>query len=671
MRDPSRADGLPPLPGVRESILVVEDEPAHAEAVARALEPLGDRYRVRVAGSLAEGRLAIAAELPMLVLCDLNLPDGKAFDLLLGSQRPAFPLLVLTSHGDERMAVHSIRSGALDYVVKSREAFSELPRTVTRALREWQLIDERSRAEQALRESEERFRVLFASAPDACLIHDLGGRVLDANLAADRLLSLHRGELLGRYWRELGLSDDQASAPLARLERQSRGQSTGPELLHWTAANGQRLELELRTVPLQLRGELAILATLQDVSSRNDTERARRRLEEQLHHALKMDAIGRLAGGIAHDFNNLLTAIGGYAGLLLAQEEPGGTRYTGLTEILNAAQRASGLTSQLLAFSRKQVIAPVVVDLNRQLSHSMRLIARLIGEHISLTFERDAAPCCAKIDPNQFEQVLINLAVNARDAMPSGGKLVVRTRLTEVRPGAAPHIDARPGMYAIVSVEDSGSGMSEETLNHLFEPFFTTKELGRGTGLGLSIIYGIVKQNGGFIVVDSRIGCGSRFDIYLPRTEEQPHATPSPALRPQDGPTGDEAILLVEDEPAVRDVAAQFLRACGYDVVVAHRGDDALDLVRRFQLPVDLLVTDVILPMMNGRQLYEQMRELRPELRVLFMSGYNDDVIAPHGVLEPDVAFVEKPFSQETLAHKVREALGRARKPPRAAAGVE
>lgn len=646
---------------IRPSLLVLEDDPAHAEAMSRALELVAERYRVRFASTLAEARLAVAAEQPILLLCDLNLADGKAFDLLPGPhQRAPYPLLVLTSHGDERMAVQSIRAGAIDYVVKSREAFAELPRTIERALREWRLIDERSRAELALRESEERFRVLFAAAPDACLIHDLSGRVLDANLASQELFKLGRSELLRSTWTELGILGEDAITQNARLESQRAGRATGPEQLH-VLRNGRRIDLELRTIPIQLLGEVMVLATAQDVSLRRQAEQARHKLEEQLHHALKMEAIGRLAGGVAHDFNNMLTAIAGYADLLLRREDPSSSRAAGLAEILNAARRASGLTNQLLAFSRKQIIAPVVLDLNALLQRSTRMVERLIGEDIELSFTAAPDLHFVQVDPNQIEQVAINLAINARDAMPRGGQLRVQTRNERLDEPDLPHIDARAAEYVVLSVEDTGTGMSADTLGRLFEPFFTTKELGRGTGLGLSIIYGAVKQNGGFILVSSELERGSRFEIYLPRSYELP--LPEDDSERGEGPSGHETVLLVEDDASVRDVAAHFLRNCGYEVLVATRGAEAIDIVRERERPIDLLVTDVILPLINGRQLFDRIREMQPDVGVVFMSGYTDDVIARHGVLDPGVAFVEKPFSQETLARKAREALDHRRKP--------
>ncbi|HTU61532.1 MAG TPA: PAS domain S-box protein, partial [Polyangiales bacterium] len=385
------------------SILVVEDDPAHAEAITRALELLMQRYRVRLARSMHEANLALSAESPALVLADLHLSDGSALDMLPDAREQArFPLLVLTSQGDERTAVQSIRAGALDYVVKSPDALAELPRTVERALREWRLRQERLRAERALRESEERFRVLFDSAPDALLIYEPDGRVLDANRAAERLFGRSRHELVSSRVDALGFTA-QSNEPSARGLLREPGQQE-PVTLWVTTVSGERRDVELRTVSVQLSGRPVLLATVQDISARLHAEQAKRKLEEQLHHALKLDALGRLAGGVAHDFNNLLTAIAGYAELMLRGGADISEYPSALQEILNASHRAAGLTSQLLAFSRKQVIEPIVLDLNALLENATRMTQRLIGEDISLVFEPGEPLHLVKVDRNQIEQ---------------------------------------------------------------------------------------------------------------------------------------------------------------------------------------------------------------------------------------------------------------------------
>jgi two-component system, cell cycle sensor histidine kinase and response regulator CckA len=646
------------------SILVIEDDPAHAEAMRRALEPVAHRYHLRVVSSLVEGRAEMIRAAPDLVLADLHLRDGVALDLLPApGERVNFPLLVLTSHGDERTAVASIRAGALDYVVKSAEAFRELPRSIERALREWRLVSERSATQRALEESLERFRVLFSTAPDAFFIFDLEGKLLDVNLAAEALLGRGRVELMGKSASASELLG--GARPSERVAGLRAGRASEPELLTVSRPDAEPVELELRMTPISLDGQQVVFATARDVTARLRSERAQRRLEEQLHQAAKMDAVGRLAGGIAHDFNNMLTAISGYTELMLYDEAPGSPRTQSLKEILKAARSASGLTAQLLAFSRKQLIEPVVLDLNQLIDHSTRMLERLIGEDVALSFARGTGPLRVKMDPNQLQQVLINLAVNARDAMPKGGQLRVRTDSTRVEPaeraarlGVELPAASESSEFVQLIVEDEGSGMSSETLGRLFEPFFTTKERSRGTGLGLSIIYGIVKQNGGFIVVSSELGEGSRFDIYLPRvhdalSEQLPSQPPlGRALR------GSAQVLLVEDEDAVRAVTTRFLEHAGYRVTAVSRGSEALALARarpRF----DLLISDVVLPEMNGRKVYDSLRELLPNLRVLYISGYDEEVIARHGVLDPEINFLAKPFTQDQLVRKVLEALGR------------
>jgi len=640
------------------SILVVEDDPAHAEAITRALELLKQRYRVRLARSVHEANVALSAERPALVLADLHLHDGSALDMLPEARDQArFPLLVLTSQGDERTAVQSIRAGALDYVVKSPDALAELPRTVERALREWRLRQERQRAERALRESEERFRVLFDSAPDALLIYEPDGRVLDANRAAEELFDRPRHELVSSRVDALGFAVP-SSEPSARgLLREPRLQE--PITLWVTTDSGERRDVELRTVSVQLSGRPVLLATVQDISARVQADHARRRLEEQLHHALKLDALGRLAGGVAHDFNNLLTAIAGYAELMLRGGADISEYPSALQEILNASHRAAGLTSQLLAFSRKQVIEPVVLSLNALLENATRMIQRLIGEDISLVFEPGGELWLVKVDRNQIEQVLINLAVNARDAMTGGGTLRVSTRNVRLDDAACQELldaDVTAGEYVLLEAADTGAGMDEETQRRLFEPFFTTKARGRGTGLGLSILYGVVKQNGGFVSVRSALGKGTCFSIYLPRVvgELQDFAPVEVAVAPA---RGAETILLVEDEPAVRDVVARFLQNAGYHVLARGDGRAAILLMEQPEVKVDLLLTDVVLPGMNGKQLHQQLCAMRPGLRVLFMSGYTDDVIAKHGLVDPSIALLEKPLTQAALLRAARNVL--------------
>jgi len=643
--------------GVQPAILVVEDDPAHSEAMARVLSAHGG-FGLRFAVSLAEAQLAIAERPPALILADLNLADGKAFELLPGpNSQPGLPVLVMTSHGDEQTAVRAMRAGALDYLVKSPEAFSALPRTVERALREWGLVESRRAAEAALRESEERFRVFFEASPDACKFVTSDGTLIDINRAAEEMFGYRRDEVVGKTVPDLKLFHrDSLAAARAMATDCLEGVACSPSELIVVHRSGRELVVEARTVSVRVRDGVALLTTLRDVSARKQAEIAQRRLEEQLRQASKMEAVGRLAGGVAHDFNNLLTGIRGFTDILLSGVAEGDPAHGDLLEIQRATQRAATLTGQLLAFSRKQLVEPVVVDLNQLLSGAMRIVERLIGEDVQVVFRPGANLRAVRVDPSGMEQVLINLAVNARDAMPKGGQLSIETSEVEVDAELCQnHLEARAGRYLLLSVRDTGVGMPEGVLSRLFEPFFTTKGPGRGTGLGLSIIYGIVQQSGGFVHVESDVGQGSEFGIYLPSVHETP-ALPVTFVEPE-LPKGNETILLVEDEVLVRSLVSKFLHSQGYRVLSTARGSDALRLAAEQSTSIDLLLSDVVLPNMNGRQIYERLALTIPKLRVLFMSGYTENIIAPHGVLEGGFCFLQKPFSLKELARKVREAL--------------
>jgi two-component system, cell cycle sensor histidine kinase and response regulator CckA len=385
--------------------------------------------------------------------------------------------------------------------------------------------------------------------------------------------------------------------------------------------------------------------TLVDITERRD-------LEAQLHQSQKMDAIGRLAGGVAHDFNNMLAVINGYTDLILARPEldPSTGQYLG--EVRKAGERAADLTRQLLAFSRKQMIAPRLVDLNELLTGTHKLLRRLIGEDVELVTLLDPGLSRVKVDPGQMQQVLVNLAVNARDAMPRGGKLTVQTRNATLR-RATRHLPS--GAYVEILVSDTGSGMSEETLAHVFEPFFTTKEVGEGTGLGLATVYGILKQSAGHIEVSSEPGVGTTFRLLLPRAAEAAHEEPSPT--PDAGPAGTETVLVVEDEHMVRGLVRSVLEGSGYRVLEAMNGDEALHVCARHGHEIDLLLTDIVMPGTGGRDLVERLAPRYPEMRVLFMSGYTDDAILRQGVTTSTASFIQKPFSPVALARKVRELL--------------
>lgn len=379
--------------------------------------------------------------------------------------------------------------------------------------------------------------------------------------------------------------------------------------------------------------------------------------KEQLQQSQKMEAVGRLAGGVAHDFNNLLTVITGYSDLSIRHLENGNPIRRNVEEIRKAGERAAALTRQLLAFSRKQVLQPKVLDMNSIIADMKIMMHRLIGEDFDLLTALEPSLGRVKADPNQVEQIILNLAVNARDAMPGGGKITIETANAELdSTDVKRHMDVQPGLYVMLAVRDNGCGISQEVQQRIFEPFFTTKEQGKGTGLGLSTVYGIVKQSDGHIWVDSEVGRGTTFKIYLPCVEE---ALTNSESKAKSGELlyGKETILLVEDDELVRQMASDILKTVGYTILEAQHGGEALSICKQHQEPLDLILTDVVMPQMSGRELAERVALIRPKARVLYMSGYTDDAIVHHGVLDEGTPFLEKPFTPEALARKVREVL--------------
>ncbi|MBS3822099.1 MAG: response regulator, partial [Phycisphaerae bacterium] len=404
-------------------------------------------------------------------------------------------------------------------------------------------------------------------------------------------------------------------------------------------------------------GELYGLGLIADITARKEAEAERERLEQQLRQAQKMEAVGRLAGGVAHDFNNMLTAILGNAELALKRVDASGPLHEDLNEICKAAGRSADLTRQLLAFARKQMVAPRVLDLNETVSGMLKMLRRLIGEDVELAWSPGEGVWPVRIDPSQVDQILANLCLNARDAVDAGGQISIETSNVHLGEDDCVGVpDAAPGEYVVLSVSDNGRGMDTETLENLFEPFFTTKAVGEGTGLGLATVYGIVRQNGGFIRVYSELGSGATFHIHLPRSAAAPaHAEAAPRHDLAAG--GGRTVLLVEDEPSVLALGKAVLQDLGYEVLTAATPEEAIDLAERHD-DIDLLLTDVVMPGMNGRELSERLMRRHSGLRRVFMSGYTADVIAHHGVLDERVHFIQKPFTRRTLAAKLREALG-------------
>lgn len=420
--------------------------------------------------------------------------------------------------------------------------------------------------------------------------------------------------------------------------------------------DGSIFPIEVLAIRLPFGDEERHLAFVRDITERHKAEAERVRLEAQLLQSQKLESIGRLAGGVAHDYNNMLSVILGCSEIMRSKMAPEDPLLNELDQIQRAAVRSKNITQQLLAFSRKQVFEPKILDTNDLIRSVGKSLSRLIGEDIELLFIPSIDRMEIEFDPIQFEQVLMNLAVNARDAMPHGGKLTIETKNIVLDPAyCRDHVGFIPGNFVRISVSDNGVGIPSETLAHIFEPFFTTKAVGKGTGLGLATVYGIVKQGGGFINVYSEPGLGTSFKIYLPRIQEQAEAVATPTAPRLE--IGTETILLVEDDEMVRSMTKAILEQLGYDVIAADRPEEALAIFEKMHSSIDLLLSDVVMPKMNGKELYDRLRTVRSDLKALFMSGYTTNVIVHHGVLDRGVNLIAKPFTMEKLACKVREAL--------------
>jgi two-component system cell cycle sensor histidine kinase/response regulator CckA len=523
---------------------------------------------------------------------------------------------------------------------------------------------EHKRYEEALRRSEARSRSLILSAAFGICRCTLGGRFLDVNPALITMLGHGSVEdlLQLNVRREVFVNPKE----LDRLAEDYRyaGSLNGVEV-QWKRKDGRVIIVRLSGCAASSTdepGEVVLELIAEDITDR-------RQLEEQLRQAQKMDAVGRLAGGVAHDFNNLLMVINGYTEVLLEQLEKASPMHHKVQSIQQAADRAATLTRQLLAFSRKQLLELKVIDVNTVIGDMERLLRPLIGENIELVTRLSTQTGHTRADAGQLEQVIMNLVVNAKDAMPEGGKLTVQSSDVTVRQNFSAHRFIQPGRYAVISVADTGHGMDTETQSRIFEPFFTTKEKGKGTGLGLSTVYGIVKQSSGYVFAESELGAGTTFYVYLPRVKESAEEL-SPAQSQPNDAGGCETVLLVEDEESVRELVRLTLASRGYQVLEAENGESGLRIAESFKEHIDILITDVVMPGIGGRELARKLLLLRPAISVLYLSGYTEDAVVTRGALGPRTAFLQKPFTLQNLAKKVREVLHSKSAPPPAPASM-
>jgi len=754
-------------------ILLIEDNAADARLIKETLaERSASEIDLDWTDRLSTGLLRLREGRIDGVLLDLSLPDSQGTEGLekIQAQAPDLAVLVLTHLDDEGTAIHAVRKGAQDYLIKGETDSGTLTRAIRYAI-------ERKRAEKAIRDSETRLRAIIDSALDAVISIDAQGRVVDWNGRAEVMFGWTSSEAVGETLAELIVPPQQRDAHTRGL-RHFMETGQGPILhrrIEVTAMrrDGSEFPAELSISPIKQGNTYLFNAFVADISERKQAEKTlvrlaaivessddaiisttlngivkswnnsaerifgypevnaleqsihllippdhvepgretldrlkagecihyeetirgrkdgkdisvamaispikdrdgtitgiskiardvteQKNLEEQLRQSQKMEGIGQLAGGIAHDFNNMLTVINSYSDMVLGEVGFGNPFIrNGVEQIREAGHRAASLTRQLLTFSRRQVLDIKVLDLNEVVSNIAKLLRRLIGENISLIFCPDPALGSLRGDPGQLEQIIMNLAVNARDAMPHGGSLTIETKNVELDATYARlHVAVQPGPYVMLAVSDTGCGMDAETQSRIFEPFFTTKGPGGGTGLGLATLYGIVKQSGGNIWVDSAVGKGTTIKVFLPRVKEKSQQV-MPASVPDEALRGSETILLVEDEELVRALTEAILERYGYTVITALSASDALRFAKQSADSIDLLLTDTIMPDMSGPDLARQLLAIRPDIKILHMSGYTDKMITHTAAMEPGAFFLQKPFTPQVLSKRLREIL--------------
>jgi two-component system cell cycle sensor histidine kinase/response regulator CckA len=645
-------------------VLLVEDNSGDARLAKEMLEQDGGRaFSVKHVETLEQAANALQTDSAIgLVLLDLGLPDESG----LQSLRRIIPLandasvVVMTGNQDEELGIAAIREGAHDFVTKGQIDGGQLRRVLRYATERQRMqralraeMTRRATAQEALLLSEERYRLLSETAPMGILLSNEHGKIVDANGEVLRLFGYSREELIGQSVEVLlperlrHCHQRQRQSYMRKAEARPMG--SGLDVLG-RRKDGTEFPAELNIGPLTTAEGMFISATIMDVTSR-------KKLEGQLHIAQRMEAVGKLAGGVAHDFNNLLAVIVGCSDLILESVPPDHPEVKKVEMIRRAGLSGADLTSHLLAFSRQELVQPRVLELKETVERTEGLLQRLIGDNIDLSVSLESDLGNVKADPGQIEQIILNLAVNGRDAMPQGGRLTIDVRnseITAVHNGEPEEV--APGRYVVLSVEDTGCGVDEQTLPRVFDPFYGTKPFGKGAGLGLATVYGIVKQSGGYICVKSEVGEGTAFKIFLPRVEQVVAHEPQEMLEAT-VLRGSETILVAEDSDSLREVLREYLESLGFSVLEGRSGTAALKTANNFKGVIDLLLTDVVMPGMSGVELARQLGAMHPQVKIIFISGYADDAKARQGILDSSGVFIKKPFRPKSLARKIRQVL--------------
>ena len=631
-------------------ILIVDDDRDFAESLEDYLLPRG--YEIKTVFNADSVREAMSEFDPQVMLVDLRIGSAKGTDLIpiVRDENPDVLFVLMTAFADTETAIEALQRGADDYLRKPLN-LDVLSSTLDRCFRNIQLREEKEKAIQSLQANERRFRRLIEDSLQGIAIHRDFQPVFVNQAFADLFGYASASEIAG-----LG-SLLSLVAPKDLPELQGKQKNTKFEDGPWAfqteisgvRKDGKKIRLDSFSQEIEWEGQTATQVSLVDISDRA-------MLEQQLRQAQKMEAVGQLAGGIAHDINNMLQIIRGYSEVASSKAESGSPIRSDLEKVMRAADGASSLTRQLLAFSRQEVIMPSPIDITQLIADLMKMLHRIIGEEIELSINSGEGINSVLGDPGMMEQVLVNLCVNARDAMPDGGLLTINTEnFLADRDFCKVHSWANPGNYVLISVSDSGHGMSAEIIEHIFEPFFTTKEAGKGTGLGLSMVYGIVNQHGGMVDVHSEMGVGTSFKIYMPVGESQPEVQAPPAT--PDAPGGGETILLAEDEEAVLYLAVELLESKGYRVLTATNGEEVVKMFAEHQDQVALVMLDMVMPKMGGRTAFGKIREMSSQVPILFSTGFSANYLDENFIRDNEFKLINKPYPPNILYSTVRSML--------------
>ena len=628
-------------------ILLVEDLQEDVELIQRELRKFPQDIIYKVVDNKDDFIKELKEFFPDIILSDYNLPQFSGLEAIeiVKEFNNDIPIIIVTGSINENVAVECMKRGAWDYVIK--EYLMKLPTSIKAALEKREIILEKKKAIEELEKSEKRFKTLLNTAPLGTIVINKDKKIIYANQRALEIVELT--SVKDVMWKNLidFVDEENKDFVMERVDKILSGKKLPPAIEKIKTIQGNQKYINVNSIALTLDGENVVVAMFEDITEKKI-------LEQKLLQSQKMEAIGKLAGGIAHDFNNILTVINGYAELILTMIDKDNLVYDKVLQIYKAGEKASNLTKQILAFSRKQLIMPKVLNINEIIKQNLKMLKRLVRENIEIKVEFGKDIGFIKADPVQLEQIFLNLTINSIDAMPNGGTIKIKTSKVQIADNyIATNLNIKKGSYVLITFSDTGVGIDEKIIDKIFEPFFTTKKVGEGSGLGLSTVYGIVKQNNGYIFANSTLNKGTTFKIFWPLVDKKDFEESKDKKEDVKYNKGSENILIIEDDKFVREVIYLGLKEFGYNVFQTDSRDEAIGLIENEN--INLLITDIIMPNFNGIEIARELKTINPELKVLFISGYADNIFKDFSISKKN--FLQKPFSFEKLLKKVRELL--------------